>query len=489
MLKINTNNILKNPKFYLFLILFVSFFSKLFNLNYNSPSSDEAVYIAFGHSILSKWNWGIYNSASWVGGHTYFYPILSSIAYYYNGIIGSRLVNIIFLSLTSYFTYLLVNKISFRLFGGLHKNRISLISLFSSLVVSFSAVSIYISRLATYDMPSFSMLIVGLYYLVLSSDNKFDDQGKATNFFLAAIFLSISFAFKYISLIYLPIIVFVSYLFINNNFKKSLMHFWRFYFLTPVIILLLVVSLTQYQYLKVFITSQIEREQFDAIYILTEFLKNSYYLIPYLIIGSTGLVIKKHWKMLASEVVLIATVIVFHIMFNRVSALDKHVFFIMLITAIYGSVGIYELLKRKYLRYIIYTFMIIYVPFNIYISQRFNSLWPNYNTGISYLQDNMSTGNKLLSENGASIILTTFDNLELDNVITFDWFEYKGKTGEEAYKTALFEGYFKFIELENDTYSKPLAYKYLNEVVRNNLNDNYTLVLENKDYRIYKRDF
>lgn len=489
MLKISLNCVKNNYKFYLILIILLSFISKLFNLNYNSPSSDESVYIAIGHSILSNWNWAVYNTASWVGGHTYFYPIITSLGYYYSGIEGSRLINIIFLSISSYFVYLITKKILFRYFGGIFKNRVNLISLFSLIILIFSANSYYISRLATYDMPSFAMLTIGLYYLLLSIDNNYDDNGKAVNFFLTALFISLSFAFKYITILFLPLVVVASYLFIIKHFKKSLLHYWKFYFFVPIVLLIIFVLLTQFNYLKIFITSQITRENFESFKVFMEFLKNTYYIIPYFLIGTVGLIFRKHWKTMMLQLVSLATILSFHVIFGRLSAVDKHSFLLILIIAVFSSVGIYEVYRYKFAKYFLILYMCFYVPYNFYISQRFNFLWPNYKAAINYFEDNMTGSSKLLSENGSSIIITTTKGLNKDNVVTFDWFEYKDLIGNDAYKKAVRDGYFKYIELETNSFSKPEGYAETNSIVLENLDNNYSLVLENKDYKIYKRIF
>lgn len=489
MSKINLRGLLNNYKLYIGLIIFISFLTKVFNLNYNSPSSDEAVYVAIGNSILFKWNWAVYNTASWVGGHTYFYPIISSITYYYNGIVGSRLFNVVLISFTTYITYLLTNKLIVRTFGGLFKKRINFASLAAAIIVGFSATSFYISRLATYDMSSFTLMILGVYYLVLSCDNKSDDHGKATNFFVSSLFLSLSFAFKYISMIYIPIIVIVSYFYVNRHFKKSLMHFWRFYFLAPLIMAIFVLSITQLKYLNTFVMAQVSRENIGVLDILEEFFRNIYYLIPFIIIGNFGLAIKKHWKLILVEFALLFAAVGFHVVLGRTSALDKHSFLIIMTAAIFGSIGIYELIKKKVWLYIVTALLILYIPINIYISNRYNYLWPNFYTAINYFEDNMNSSDRLLSENGSSIILTTNKGLSPQSVVTFDWFEYKNQTGEKAYRRALTEGYFDYIELESNSYSKPNGYAALNNLVMDNLDNNYSLVLENRDYKIFKRSF
>jgi hypothetical protein len=489
MLKNFVKKFIPNTNLYLWLVLIISFITKLYNLGYNSPSRDEAVYVAIGHSILFKWNWALYNTASWMGGHAYFYPIVTSFINNYYGIYGSRLLSIIFLSISVYFTYFTTNKLLTRIHGGLFRKRVNTISLLSAVIVAFSQGSIYISRLATYDVPSFTALVVGIYYLVLSCEYKIDDSIKAKNFLMSSLFLSLSIAFKYITVIYLPIIIFVSYKYIFAHFKKSLLHFWKFYFAFPLFISTSILLLTQYQYLITFVSIQTVREYANPVEIIKLFFDNTYYLIPYFVFGIIGLVKKKYWKILLAEFVSIVTIILFHLMFSRTSALDKHSFLISLAVSIFSSIGIYELFTKKIYKYIIYLIAILYIPLNIYFANRFNYLWPNFDKGLLYLQENMKPKDRLLTENGSSIMLSAFGSLSPINVTTFDWFEYKKIVGSEAYKNALKEGYFTYIELEKDTFIKSDSYKSLNKIVSDNLDINYQKVVETDDYVILKREF
>ncbi len=481
--------LVKNTSFYIYLLIIVSFLTKLFNLNYNSPSNDEAVYVAIGHSILFNWNWAIYNFASWLGGHSYFYPVITSIAYFYNGIIGSRILNILFSLLSSYYVYSITEKVLKRINGGLFKSRVSLASLFSSIIFSFSYTVFYISRLATYDMPSFTMLIIGIYLLIDLCDKKYDDQGKAKHFFLASIFLSLSFALKYISILYIPLITITSYIYINRYFKKSLMRFWTYYFFMPLILFVSTLFLSQFSYLLSYITYQINRENYGIVEVSYVFFKNIYLILPVIFLILFNFLYKRRYKLFTFYILWMLIIYFFHLFTNRISAIDKHVIYIVLSTSIFSGFIIYEYLKFKTYKKIIIITITLFSILNFISFKNIANIWPNYTTGINYLSDNMKGSDILLSENGSSLVLIASKKLQNENVVTFDWFEYKNLVNVEAYKKAVVQGYFKYIELESDKYSKPERYKEINKIVIENLDINYKKVLENENYTIYKRVF
>src|SRR4051812_19070423 len=73
---------------------------RVVNLNYNSPFNDEAIYIVLGKMGLFLRDWWTYNAQSWVAGLPYLYPSFSALAYVTGGIVGSRLLSVLFGLLT-----------------------------------------------------------------------------------------------------------------------------------------------------------------------------------------------------------------------------------------------------------------------------------------------------------------------------------------------------------------------------------------------------
>lgn len=480
--------IIKNTSLYIFVVLFFSFISKIIDLNYNSPFGDEAVYIAIGNSILFKWNWALYNSASWLGGHTYFYPVLSSIAYFFNGIVGARLVNVVISVIGTYYVYLITKKILIKSYGLARPKRIELSALFSAIFVAFSYSMTYVSRLATYDMPSFTSLIIAIYYLIDSSDIKRDEMEKSKRLFVSAVFLSLSFAFKYITSLYIPtIVLFVFIFFVGKN--KKMIKPVVYYFLVPLVVFVSLLSLTQLNYLLTYAFGQVHRESNLPLDIVSAFIRNTYYMIPVLVIVLFNFIKKKDYFKIFVLAISMFTIIFFHLLTGRISALDKHSFLIVLPIAIFVAFPIYELLNKKMLVVVFSILSIFYVTYSMQISTSIKYKWPNYSKTLDYLEHNVDKGDIVLSENSATVILSGSKNINVDDIKTFDWFTYKNKVGKEAYALAVFEGYFKYIELEYVSISKPETYKEIYKVVADNLTGNYSQVFVDDNSVVYKRDF
>lgn len=81
--------------FLLFIITGLSFGLRIYNLNYNSPFNDEAIYIVLGRLGIFQGDWWIYNAASWMAGQPYVYPSMTAIAYMSGGIVASRVLNVL----------------------------------------------------------------------------------------------------------------------------------------------------------------------------------------------------------------------------------------------------------------------------------------------------------------------------------------------------------------------------------------------------------
>src|SRR3989344_196804 len=81
----------------LYYALFLSVIIRIcFNLAYNSPFNDEAIYIVLGKLGVFQNDWTSYDAISWASGWEYIYPAITAIAYQTYGIIGSRLLNTLF---------------------------------------------------------------------------------------------------------------------------------------------------------------------------------------------------------------------------------------------------------------------------------------------------------------------------------------------------------------------------------------------------------
>ena len=95
----------------------------------------------------------------------------------------------------------------------------------------------------------------------------------------------------------------------------------------------------------------------------------------------------------------------------------------------------------------------------------------------------------MLSENSSMVIVSSGKNFDNNNFVTFDWFEYKGLNSIEAYSKSVFEGYFKYIQLDKDEFSKTQRNKLINQAVKDNIDRNYSVVFEDSNTIVYRRVF
>lgn len=148
------------------IIILLAFAVRIINLSYNSPFRDEAIYIVLGKLGVFDHDWWSYNAQSWLGGSLYIYPIITALAYAIGGITGSRLLNI-FLNLSA---ICLIFKLACQLSRPEKNQRIG--SLTAAALTGGASISLYVARLATYDMPSFCLFFCQPVLFAKSKEEK-----------------------------------------------------------------------------------------------------------------------------------------------------------------------------------------------------------------------------------------------------------------------------------------------------------------------------
>src|SRR3989344_1398287 len=129
----------KFPTGILALILLISLAIRVYNLNYNSPFLDEAQYIVLGQKVLAG-HWQESNPFSWVGGMPLFYPTLSAIL----GV------------LSVYLIYEFTKSLRF----SSNESEDKVTGFIAGSFLAILTVPIYLSRLAIYDMLSFTLFLL-----------------------------------------------------------------------------------------------------------------------------------------------------------------------------------------------------------------------------------------------------------------------------------------------------------------------------------------
>ena len=471
----------------LFLITMASFISKVINLNYNSPFNDEAIYVVVGKLGIFQWDWSTYNARAWMAGLPYIYPSLTALAHTSFGIIGSRFLNVIFgiLTLEAIFViafFLTETSPKYKIWAGL----------ISSSLVGGAAVNFYVSRLATYDLPSFYFLIASIMLLILA---KQDEDNPSKLFFLSFIFLAIGFGIKIITGIYIPLIIGISFISLKKDGDK--LKLWKYYFLYPICLVLILYTLLNLGNLLTFYKTQASREVGNVSGIIKSFWDNTTYIWAFWLAGSLGMLLTRQWKKLAVLTTAAVVILAFHLVTSRIPTLDKHSFLSYTFLSLVSGIGIASALATMPPVKIIRPFLIgnligVIVAFWIVSyqeSQKYNSLWTNANQVLSYVSSQISPGDKILTEIGAAALLSVYDKDHPSNVTTFDWFSYGNILASDAYAEATFDGYFNFLVLESQVHPKSDHNRNLHGIIINNLSDNYSLAYASDGFLVFKRNY
>lgn len=470
------------------LILVVGFVLRAINLAYNSPFNDEAIYVVVGKMGILQWDWATYNASSWMAGLPYFYPSMAALSYATGGIVGARFLNVVFGVLTIETTFV----IGYLLTQGQERFK-ALAGLIAASLVAGSTIAIYVSRLATYDIPSFYFLFLSLGTLLYAQQVQ---EHESRWYFVSFISLALSFAIKIVSGLYIPLIV-ITFFTMTRMHSAKKHSLWKTYFLYPLIAIFIVYFVTNISHLTTFFATQSARDKADTPQVITEFLQYLKYLIPFALIGSIGLAVRRKWLLLFSLLLSTLMILFFHVVTHRVPTLDKHTFVSVVFLSLLAGTGIAELLQsfrstRRFLPFIIgniFGLLALYVLVSYQASLEYNHTWTDATGVLTYLSETAQPADTILTEIGSAAILSTYDKVKPTQVTTFDWFTYQDLEGEEAYKTAIQDDYFSLLVLEADNRPKSGTNLKLHALVENNLSSHYIKDYTSENFYVYKRTY
>lgn len=477
-------------RFFLFRCMIVAIFAcaflvRVMNLNYNAPFNDEAIYVVVGRMGVFQGDWQTYNAAGWMAGHPFFYPTMTALSYMTNGIWSSRLFNVLFslLSLEAIFV------ITRRLSGltGIPRQAAGVLAL---LLLGFATVSLYVARLATYDLPSFTFFLLGVACLLHAQGTR--NQGKY--YFFAFALLIVGFLTKITVGLYFPFVFIYSYLKARQLGSQNL-YYWKRYFVLPFITFALLFGIGNLSNIRSYATSQVGRERNSFALVWQTFWSTTYLVWYAWIPSSVILILKGKIKLWATLSLLSLIILAFHAFSHREPTLDKHVFLtiscLVILIGIAGGeiVKTFQDIKTQIIASGLLFIASIEFAFVSYINlSHFNHLWQNSTPVLSYLSDHVRTGDKLLAEVGAGAILATYDQDSPTNVTTFDWFTYKDLIGDDAYIQAIRDGYFNYIELDGNTQSSGQIHSSLHNYVISSISSTlYQQVFNKKGFLVYER--
>lgn len=476
-----------NQSFFLALILISALTIRLINLNYNSPFNDEAIYVVIGKMGVFAGDWGTYNAANWTAGLLNLYPAISALSYSSGGILGSRLLNVILSVVIVELLYLIT------FFSSRKTNSSSLVpAIITASLVAGSSIGYMVSRLATYDIPAYCLFFLGLAFLVMAEKNK---TNIAKLYLLACLSLIIAYVFKIIVVLYFPFLIIYAF-WRAKNISRTYRFYVLRYFIGPFIILVSLLTLLNLGSILIYLESQKVLEKVEWLTIISLALENTKYLLPFAFLGIIGLLIKREWKalvVLGSGAVLIILV---HLLTFRLASLDKHLFLTICFLSILSGLGISNLVEKiRSMRWrflvlgMVLGFLVNYSFYSYIEGLKFNDAWPNASLMLEQLNKQVKSGDKVLAEVGGAAILHTYDQNFPTNTVTFDYFDFNELRDIEAYKQAVEEGYFDWIELEADDNSKNNRYQSIHQAVVNSISDQYKLTFADSGFYIYKRSF
>ena len=431
----------KFPNNVLLLIIFVSFVIRIYNLNYNSPFLDEAQYIVLGKKVLEG-HWQELDPFAWVGGMPLLYPPIAALFGVF-GILGARFLNVLFGTLAIYLIY----EFSKNLQLSENKRTNEIIGLVAASLLGILAIPLYLSRLAIYDMPSFTFFLVGLVLLQKALLLKQPDLWQRENrFFFSAVFFLLSFLTKYTTFIFLPFILIWALYISRKQGKEAVRHYVK-YFAAIIIGGTIAYFTWHFDALSHFFAEQIGEAQNQSQQIIDQFVQ---YTLPILIAAVLAIVIfllRRKVTLLPLMLLLGAFVVpLVHLATNNVKAINQQTFLSLIFLLPLASYFFSFLLEKTR---VIGGFIAIIVFIGLFISsqnqlQKLQTSWSNTQNIMNYMKSSTTNHERLLSFED-DVTKLSLSNLKEENIVGIYSFSYQNASDETAYARALQDGHFDLI--------------------------------------------
>lgn len=483
-LKQNLTTRFSNDLIFIFLISLLCVVY-LYNLNYNSPFSDEAIYIVLGKLGLFQWDWTSYAAGNWMAGSLFAYPPLTALAYSSFGIVGSRLLNVIF-GLASVITIAAIA-------AELVPPRLATTTRLATLIIfGFSGLSLLVSRLATYDMPAFYFFFLSLYAL-LKANHAPALPGKW--YFLSAVSLTLAILMKVIILGYAPFLVVIAlYQIVRDPHPQRRFFFWRYYLL-PLSFIGLFYLFFQVPGLRVYFSTHKSVELASYSQIITSVSQYLLILIPLWLTGTLLLLSYKRIKIWAITTLAAFWIIGLHLFAHRLATFDKHLYFTHAFVSILVGIGLGYLTNYPHAqlkRFVLALALVILIPtltLSATLGYQYGETWENTDGVNSFLKTVIKTGDYILSEEGPTTMLATYQQNHPLQTATFDWYEYQGHEGIEAYGQAVKDAHFNYLVLYQDIDQVNDLNQEVQQIVESTKDDTYQPVYQDNSFIVYQREY
>src|SRR3989344_3910157 len=303
---------------------------------------------------------------------------------------------------------------------------------------------------------------------------------RENRFSLAAIAFASSFLAKYIVLIFLPFIVFLGLWHIRREGMKQLKVYIK-YFIIPLGIIVGGYIIWQFNALLHFQTEQISASESQSFNIARNFFTYSLPVLIPALVGSVLLFVNKH-KIIPVILLGFALITpVIHIATNNLAASVQHTFLTIIFLLPLAAYAFLSILRRwRFVGSIFLIGILVGTLSYTYLQLRIlEATWPNTNAVMGYLKKNTTNHEKVLSSQDDVTILA-LPNLNDKNITGIYMFEYKNRTGDDAYRLALNEDYFDFVLLNDHDHQE------VEKAAREALTDHYKIVYDQTPFVVYK---
>lgn len=460
-------------------ILLFAFLVRVIGINYNSAFNDEAIYIVIGRLGLFANDWWSYGANLWMAGVPYIYPSLAALSYETGGLLGSRFLNIIFGVLLVEEVYRFVKLLN------LYDKKINeLAALISMFLVAFAGIGIFVSKLATYDILSFFLLILGINFFLKAIHHI---NGKY--YFLAFFSLFVAYLTKIVIAIFLPVLFVLSILLVKGLKKTDKIRALKYLYI-PFFLATIIYMFFYKDNLATYIATHKDLGKTDSYFnILKLIWDEASILILFAIPNLFLLFITKRLKPALVLITLAVAVPIFHSALLRYATLDKHVYLIIIFLAPivgYGVAFAYYskdkliTLAAKLAIPAMFIFTIISARDIVYLREHD---WQNSDLLAREIINRTKFGDKILTEEGGAVVLALYDKIfPPGSITTFDWIDYSGLSGAKGYSQAVSDEYFKFIQLDTTDEESETE-----KIIREKMVNNYKIVYQQGNYQIYER--
>jgi len=508
-----------------FVVIFASLIIRVVNLDYNSAFNDEAIYIVIGRMGLYTSDWLSYGAKLWMAGLPYIYPVLSALAYQTTGLLGTRFLNVIFGIVLVEEVYRLT-----LLFNLFDKKTNQVAALVAAFVSGFAATGIYVSKLATYDMLSFLLMMVGITSFLKA---RYYQNGKY--YFISSISLLGAFLTKIVVAVFFPPLVVLSLLILKTRSKLH-RQFAISYLYAPFFLGMAVYGIFNIQN---FITYVVTHRNLGVVEDYTTILEIIWRMSSISLLlslpASLMLALQNKIKQTSILLGLAAVIPLFHLLLHRYATLDKHMYLTVIFLSVVIGYGASLLIRGKlpklgghqdYRRLgakiaitsprlyaanqirqlnntyrsvrigqksrvpvvisslLLVCLAIVYTRNSFQVVSELEHEWRNTSSLGSFLSQRVEPGDKVLTENGGAVILILYDKIfPPTNIVTFDWINYSGITDERAYLQAVKDEYFDIIELDGQSEGNDI----LRDGLRAEMSDKYSLIYTANNFEVYER--